>query len=128
MQEPASGKAPAVASVPVENSRDNRRPRLQARSQYYPQEFATAEEELVAKRREQAKCPPDSPLVGFACSGGGIRSATFCLGIFQALAQQGKLQRVDFLSTISGGGYFGGFLGSLFRNRNSLAATDTDLP
>ena len=55
--------------------------------------------------------PPDA--VGVALSGGGIRSATFCLGVFQALARHGLLRHVDFLSTVSGGGFFGGFLGAM---------------
>jgi len=54
------------------------------------------------------------PRVGFALSGGGIRSATFSLGIFQSLARAGGLRAVDYLSTVSGGGYFGAFLGRLF--------------
>jgi hypothetical protein len=52
--------------------------------------------------------------VGFALSGGGIRSATFCLGVFQSLARLGLLRDIDFMSTVSGGGFFGGFLGRLF--------------
>jgi hypothetical protein len=52
--------------------------------------------------------------VGFGLSGGGIRSATFSLGIFQALAQAELVRKIDFLSTVSGGGYFGAFLGRLF--------------
>jgi hypothetical protein len=51
-------------------------------------------------------------LAGFACSGGGIRSATFCLGVAQSLARRGLLPRIDILSTVSGGGYFGAFLSS----------------
>ncbi len=43
-------------------------------------------------------------------SGGGIRSATFALGVLQGLAQHGLLQRFDYLSTVSGGGYIGGWL------------------
>ena len=43
-----------------------------------------------------------------------MRSATFSLGVFQALARARSLHRVDFLSTVSGGGYFGSFLGRLF--------------
>lgn len=54
------------------------------------------------------------PRVGFALSGGGIRSATFSLGLFQSLARAGGLGAVDYLSTVSGGGYFGAFLGRLF--------------
>jgi hypothetical protein len=43
-------------------------------------------------------------------SGGGIRSATFGLGILQGLAQRGLLGKFDFLSTVSGGGYIGSWL------------------
>jgi hypothetical protein len=43
-------------------------------------------------------------------SGGGIRSATFGLGIVQGLARQRLLRRFDFLSTVSGGGYLGSWL------------------
>lgn len=42
-------------------------------------------------------------------SGGGIRSATFGLGVLQALAKIGVLGRLDYLSTVSGGGYVGGW-------------------
>jgi hypothetical protein len=48
--------------------------------------------------------------VGLGLSGGGIRSATFCLGVTQVLAQRELLKNVDFLSTVSGGGYVGCFL------------------
>ncbi len=47
---------------------------------------------------------------GLAFSGGGIRSATFNLGILQGLAHQGLLEKVDILSTVSGGGYIGSWL------------------
>lgn len=43
-------------------------------------------------------------------SGGGIRSATFGLGVLQAFARSGRLQRFDYLSTVSGGGYIGSWL------------------
>ena len=43
-------------------------------------------------------------------SGGGIRSATFALGIVQGLARCGLLERFHYLSTVSGGGYIGGWL------------------
>jgi len=47
---------------------------------------------------------------GLCLSGGGIRSATFCLGIVQELAKRGMLAQFDYLSTGSGGGYLGAFL------------------
>ena len=46
-------------------------------------------------------------LVGLAFSGGGIRSATFNLGVLQGLAKYGCLAIFDYLSTVSGGGYIG---------------------
>lgn len=52
----------------------------------------------------------DAELVALAFSGGGIRSATFNLGIATALARLGLLRRFDYLSTNSGGGYMGGWL------------------
>jgi len=49
-------------------------------------------------------------LTGLAISGGGMRSATFGLGALQALAAHGLLRRIDYLSTVSGGGFIGGWL------------------
>ena len=49
-------------------------------------------------------------LVGLAFSGGGIRSATFNLGVLQGLAKLGLLPWFDYLSTVSGGGYIGSWL------------------
>jgi hypothetical protein len=46
-----------------------------------------------------------SDLVGLSLSGGGVRSASFCLGALQALDELSVLQKVDYLSTVSGGGY-----------------------
>jgi hypothetical protein len=43
-------------------------------------------------------------------SGGGIRSATFSLGVLQALSDSNVLGRFDYLSTVSGGGYIGAWL------------------
>lgn len=52
---------------------------------------------------------------GLALSGGGIRSAAFCLGAMQALdihlkgssAEPGGIRFFDWMSTVSGGGYAG---------------------
>jgi Patatin-like phospholipase len=49
----------------------------------------------------------DAKVVGLALSGGGIRSSAFCLGVLQALHATRVLDRVDYLSTVSGGGYVG---------------------
>ena len=52
--------------------------------------------------------------VGLAISGGGIRSATFHLGLLQTLARARLISQIDLMSTVSGGGYIGAFLGRLF--------------
>lgn len=44
-------------------------------------------------------------LIGLCLSGGGIRSATFNLGILQGLASKNLLRRFDYCSSVSGGGY-----------------------
>lgn len=46
-------------------------------------------------------------LTGITCSGGGIRSASFCLGVLQGLQSKQTLEQMDYLSTVSGGGYIG---------------------
>src|ERR1035438_846530 len=54
---------------------------------------------------------------GVAFSGGGIRSATFNLGVLQGLAELGLLPFIDYLSTVSGGGYIGSWLHGVIRNK-----------
>jgi len=53
---------------------------------------------------------PDGTYSAICLSGGGIRSAAFSLGVLQALARAGLLEKFDFLSTVSGGGYVGSWL------------------
>src|SRR5215469_17968868 len=72
----------------------------------------------VLKARPPAISPEHSPetqalkrdLAGMGISGGGIRSGTFNLGLLQGLAEHGVLHRLDYLSTVSGGGYIGSWL------------------
>lgn len=52
----------------------------------------------------------EAELTALCFSGGGIRSATFGLGIVQALANNSLLSKFDYLSTVSGGGYLGSWL------------------
>lgn len=49
-------------------------------------------------------------LVGLALSGGGLRSALFNDGFLQALSHKGLLRYVDYLCSVSGGGYIAGHL------------------
>jgi hypothetical protein len=61
-------------------------------------------------------------------SGGGIRSGTFALGVIQSLANRGLLDQFDYLSTVSGGGYIGGWLSAwIHRHRLGLAGVISDL-
>ena len=60
-------------------------------------------------------------LSGLALSGGGIRSATFNLGVLQALNREGLLDDFDYLSTVSGGGFVGGWW-SAWLTRSASAA------
>lgn len=103
-------------------------------SAVYPDELRNRELAALVQRREAAEitaAPDDggrwsSDVTGLALSGGGIRSATFCLGVLQSLAdavprcehtpntKPPALRQIDFLSTVSGGGYIGCFLGRLY--------------
>lgn len=81
-------------------------------------------EEIGKRRSLLGAAPPDagdSPsasqgLTGLAFSGGGIRSASFCLGVVQSLAAAGILRTVDYLSSVSGGGYTASCLNCLLND------------
>ncbi|PJJ48528.1 patatin-like phospholipase domain-containing protein [Hymenobacter chitinivorans] len=60
-------------------------------------------------------------LCGLAFSGGGIRSATFNLGILQMLASYGWLPHVDYLSTVSGGSYLGAWFTAWVKRAGALS-------
>ena len=57
--------------------------------------------------------------LGMALSGGGIRSATFNLGILQGLSEMNLLQHIDYLSTVSGGGYIGTWLHAVIQRKHA---------
>ncbi|MDD2775960.1 MAG: patatin-like phospholipase family protein [Gallionella sp.] len=78
-----------------------------------------AEIQRDALKAEKTEKPHN--LVGLAFSGGGIRSATFNLGVLQGLAEAKLLKRVDYLSTVSGGGYIGSWFSALLHRK---AATE----
>ena len=67
----------------------------------FPQELVE-----VANRRANCAAPrnatslknsftTDNDLVGLACSGGGIRSASFCLGVIQHLINHKLFSKID---------------------------------
>lgn len=79
---------------------------------------------VVSERRDGDEGPLPEPyaafvseeLAGICLSGGGIRSATFNLGFLEGLARLGLLDKFHYLSTVSGGGYIGGWW-SAWRSR-----------
>jgi len=71
-------------------------------------------EHLRARRGAAGLGSPDEGTAGLALSGGGIRSSTFCLGVLQSLVERRVFRLVDWLSTVSGGGYVGSCVSSLF--------------
>ena len=91
--------------------------------------------EGVALSRELAKLNRNA----LCLSGGGIRSATFALGVIQALAtfprpspdqaaapQRSLLGQFQFLSTVSGGGYIGSWL-SAWLSRETFGSVQRQL-
>jgi hypothetical protein len=87
--------------------------------QDYQEEYAYIEQRRRAVRSADRDKEGDtfprsntvpSHLSGLAFSGGGIRSATFHLGILQALQDMGSLPQIDYLSTVSGGSYIAGWM------------------
>ena len=78
-------------------------------------------QENVPPKKEPSKgetfhFPPiraeEMSLFGLTLSGGGIRSATFNLGVLQGLADLDLLRRLDYLSGVSGGSHIAAWLGA----------------
>lgn len=62
--------------------------------------------------------------IGLAFSGGGIRSATFNLGLVQGLSRYRMLPWVDYVSSVSGGGFTAGCMTSLLSmDKKSVSST-----
>lgn len=80
------------------------------------------EQQAIAGRRSLYGIPAEDPQIGLALSGGGIRSATFSLGLLRGLSSLHLLKRIDYLSTVSGGGYAGAFFCGLFSPRDGQRA------
>jgi hypothetical protein len=74
--------------------------------------------DAVKSQEDEALGGGDVQRSALCISGGGIRSATFALGALQGLADLGILENFDYLSTVSGGGYIGGWL-MAWKERNS---------
>ncbi|MBC8356484.1 MAG: hypothetical protein H8E66_31270 [Planctomycetes bacterium] len=90
-------------------------------------EMVNAERQEIENRRTAVDLEIGSDdLVGMSISGGGIRSATFALGVVQGLVTRGILRHVDVLSTVSGGGYLGSFLSSMLNTDSNECGPQRD--
>src|SRR6185436_13810175 len=65
---------------------------------------------------------------GIAISGGGIRSASFGLGVMQALVANNQLEKMDYMSTVSGGGYIGAALTWALKQDSEAGTTADNFP
>ena len=66
-------------------------------------------------------------LTALCLSGGGIRSAAFCLGVLQSLARRRLLNEFDYLSSVSGGGFIGGWLQVLIKESRDISLAQAEL-
>jgi hypothetical protein len=103
---------------------------------------ATSRESRVQEREPEVELPqppldPRAPdydktrpqpvpctATGLAFSGGGIRSAAVCLGALQALHARKIVPSIDYLSTVSGGGYIGACLSAAMSEDPSAAMNE----
>ncbi len=123
--EPA-GKVDAIAAKPLKETSEKAREfadliRCERQGLARFGESTAKEKENEKEKESDAEVTtpgtPDEPWVAFvpdnkvglALSGGGIRSATFNLGLLQGLFDLRVLPIVDYLATVSGGGYIGGW-------------------
>jgi len=92
-------------------------------------------EEVINKEKKRIGIEgKDEKLYGLAISGGGIRSASFALGVLQALVlpKINLLKKLHYMSTVSGGGYIGSSLTWFLRmglpNKEPAGLTVNDFP
>lgn len=94
----------------------------QFNSQVFPAELEEIQSRREAGHPQQATAPlrnetsTQNNLIGLACSGGGIRSASFSLGVIQYLIANKLFGAIDYLSTVSGGGYTGSCISALAKD------------
>ena len=81
-------------------------------------------ERALRLARYQASVHALAPGQSALClSGGGVRSAAFCMGVIQGLARRRLLSQFHYLSTVSGGGYIGAWL-TAWAHRRAMARPD----
>jgi len=90
-------------------------------------EVEKAEKDQIDALRRLRGVRSSSPKVGLAFSCSGIRRATFNIGFLQGLARAEILRKVDYLSTVSGGGYIGAWLISWIERAGGVQAVESKL-
>jgi hypothetical protein len=103
LTQPILTAAQAVASAPQATEVNSPTPQAMA--------FGIENHRVMNRRKalniDQSRTP--NWTAGLALSGGGLRSATFSLGILEAFARNECIPYLDYLSTVSGGSYIGAF-------------------
>jgi len=69
---------------------------------------------------------PNPKRIGICCSGGGIRSASFNLGVLQELQAERVLQQAEFLTAVSGGSYIAGAFAMVAKTDAKTEGPDSD--
>jgi len=98
------GTAPLAENNPLSEERTTAGTRSRDR---FKDVYQTEVSVLSSRESLDRKNPS---LVGMALSGGGIRSATFALGVLETLRRLDVLSRLDYLSTVGGGSHIGAWL------------------
>jgi len=88
------------------------------------------EKAYLQQRRERSGIPVNDlkDVTALCISGGGVRSATLALGMMQAFIKARVLERFDYMSTVSGGGYMGACLSSLMSKEEDFENIDGQFP
>lgn len=86
---------------------------------YSPATSTENEHKKAPEPQEQWVTFTNADHVGLAFSGGGIRSATFNLGLLKGLDDLGILRHIDYVSTVSGGGYIAAWW-TAWRTRHAI--------
>jgi hypothetical protein len=89
------------------------------------EEYAAALQDCATKEQPLKKILHAAETTALCFSGGGIRSASFGLGVLTQLArlsggagENGVLNNIDYVSTVSGGGYVGSWFTGWLRAKN----------
>jgi hypothetical protein len=106
---------------PLDVEETLRRERARIRPERKDLKHSFAETETAPEKTTTEKAKPVGPSA-LCLSGGGIRSASFALGFLQACDRRSLITKFDYLFTVSGGGYIGGWLTALLHRKGNYSA------